>query len=294
VTELDEPRFGPGSLPIDYIPLNSKTLFAGERLGPLAFKVSANSCLHNDAFLEKCGVYKKTKTTGILTPFQMWPLTRVLSRWRYGRINEVISVRAVREILRSAYADEDLTGVVTVKEVIVREGLCFGFFESVTCDSAGNVCMKSQDSILLANGCKPDALRNAVRNIVEKCNNIDVHEKPFVHAWELQMRFEWLPEQWRNNIHTEVYAHSIGYEHALVEGPATVDVVTALDENVNGPSGSYRVKWKYDGPLDVGRNVELYTSPRFENGARDYFVCCESNRDANYSKSLLHVTIGDL
>ncbi|MCI0560215.1 MAG: hypothetical protein MN733_17140, partial [Nitrososphaera sp.] len=126
------PKFGPGELPVEYTPLNEQTLKARDRFGPVSYLVSAASHEHHAEFINRCSDANSSVDSCQLYPFEFWPLPRVMSQWRFGRLNEVISVRARRTVVFRPKVNHKLIGETVVRSVAKQGGLCFGFFESTT------------------------------------------------------------------------------------------------------------------------------------------------------------------
>jgi hypothetical protein len=266
------PRFGSGELPAEYLPLNADSLGAGEQFGPLRFQISGRSHQHHVEHILKGR--ESSVRSDCLFPFEFWPLPRVLSQWRFGRLNEVISVRATREINFRPKPGEGLRGSTRIKSVQNQRGLCFGFFESKTENAEGKICMRATDTLLLANGCLESKLREAVSKAKAPSVFGTAHgPASILDSWTLRMRFAWPTEKWRNNIHTDEYAQSLGYERALVEGPAIVDVVCSFHESHRGPLNAFKLAWKYVGPLYEDLRVALLERPSDRPGYWSYLVC---------------------
>jgi hypothetical protein len=280
------PRFGPGELPAEYLPLNSDSLAASEQFGPLTFQISGRSHQHHVQYIahgRESGVPSEC-----LYPFEFWPLPRVLSQWRFGRLNEVISVRATREVKFRPKPGETLRGCTRVKSVENQRGLSFGFFESKTENPEGEVCMRATDTLLLANGCVEPKLREAVSKAKAPSVFAMAHgQTSILDSWTLRMRFAWPTEKWRNNIHTDEYAQSLGYERALVEGPGIVDVVCSFHESHRGPLSAFRLTWKYVGPLYEGLRVALLERPSDKPCHWNYLVCEFPNQVPGQCRTIL-------
>lgn len=284
------PRFGRGQLPVEYVPLNSNSLKVGEIFGPLPFQISMDSHQHHGEYIWSGGGSSAASVN--LYPFEFWPLPRVLSQFRFGRLNEVISVRATREIRFRPEPSEMLFGQTRVKAIENHHGLCFGFFESRTVSESGE-CLFATDTLLLANDCVQSKLKQAVEKTKEArvFGKVDA-EAAILTAWTLQMRFPWPTAKWHNNIHTEDYARSLGYERALVEGPGIVDVVCSFHESRRGPLNAFRVAWKYIGPLYEGLHVALLDRPSNKPGRWNYLVCEFPTSIPGQCRAILSLELG--
>jgi len=269
-----EPRYGAGELPVEYTPLNPRTLRAAEQFGPLVFQISRSSHNHHLEFISRCIGREPARNSDRLYAFEFWPLPRVMSQWRFGRLNEVISVRAERHVHFWPAAEEPLWGETTVRSVTVKNGLCFGFFDSVTKTTGGGICMTAEDVLLLANGCDSDALREAVSQVSKSGTFISAPDRAsLLGSWPLQMRYAWPVTKWKNNIHTDVYAQMLGYQRGLVEGPGVADVVHAVDSARFGTGLQFRLSWKYLAPLYESTAVAVVSAPSSNADLRRYSVC---------------------
>jgi len=289
------PKFGPGELPVEYTPINDRVLKRGDRFGSLSFQISLSSHQHHLEYITRCNTGRLTTGTPNLYPFEFWPLPRVMSQWRFGRLNEVISIRADRIIQVRPQTDQKLAGETIVKSVAKRKGLCFGFFESTTKTAAGEICMVAEDVLSLANGCDPDKLREAVLDTnVNKVYTFVDTPSSILGSWILQMRYPWPVEKWRNNIHTDVYALSLGYERGLVEGPGIADVVYSIDETHLKDAGSFRLSWEYASPLYHGTQVVLIAEVSSNSQIRRYSVCEPPKEIPGKCRILLNLEIKQL
>lgn len=292
------PKYGRGELPIEYTPLTEHSLKSGDRFGPLAFQISDSSHKHHLEFIAKCvGEGAAVVGSDSLYPFEFWPLPRVLSQWRFGRLNEVISVRAQRTVMVCPKADQRLLGQTSVRSVTMQNGLCFGFFQSITKLPNGDPCMTAEDVLLLVNGCDPDKLREIVAQAVANMSLISVtdqeltDQKSFLKSWSLRMRYTWPQTKWKNNIHTDVYARALGYERALVEGPGVADVVYAYDAARFGLPQKFRLSWKYLAPLYETTKVLLARQRSSNEKSRRYSVCEFPSRIPPNYRALLDVAL---
>jgi len=158
--------------------------------------------------------------------------------------------------------------------VELRRGICFARFLSQTKNSKEVALLEAEDTVMLANGCSDDVLKTAVANSLTNPSTVNVeNENEMLARWTLRMRFSWLEEKWRNNIHTNSYARSLGYTGPLVEGPAVVDRVLWIHEALNGPLRHFRVEWKYCGPLYDQLPVTVFPEGEGAEGTFRYSLC---------------------
>lgn len=279
------PRFGAGELPVAYTPLNRHTLEPSEHFGPLQFHVSASSHQHHIEFLTNCRPDSlHPANTENLFPFEFWPLPRVMSRWRFGRLNEVISVKAKRNIKLRPKPDENLYGETLAKTVSYRNGLCFATLNSRTIKETGEICMEAEDVLLLANGCDPERLRRAIQqNIRNKTVVPQLSIIQYLSSWRLLMRHDWPQDKWLNNVHTKNYARSLGYFDALVEGPGIADVIFSCDRVSSTPAKSFVLSWKYTAPLYDNLLVSLVRESLAQSDSRRYYLCEGGGCDTDHA-----------
>jgi hypothetical protein len=130
-------------------------------------------------------------------------------------------------------------------------GISFADFESSLTDASGNSCMDCSDRVLLLNSCDQDAVQRLIRT---STSHIDVSNLDILHSWTLQPRWEWHTDEWKNNIHTETYARSLGFETSLVEGPGIVDILLSLLQERKSV-GKFALEWRHSGAAYESANV---------------------------------------
>jgi hypothetical protein len=266
------------------MPLSQKTLTTGEQFGPISFSISPSSHEHHLAYLKACGI--DAIEQGQLLPSEYWPLARVLSQWRFGRLNEVIALRAGRTVFVRPLTGETVLATSRVRSVFKRQGLCFGVFDSVVKAECGSLCMLAEDVLLLANGCDPVALRRAIVRTDRTGGMVDADGTLAVIAsWRLQLRYPWPDDKWKNNVHTDTYATSLGYRCALVEGPGVMDIVYCHDQE-RSPANRVRLSWRHVRPLYHGSPIVLLTGNAVSGASRRYYLC-EASDELSWRPRLL-------
>lgn len=287
------PKYATGDLPSDYLPLNEQNINPNEKFGPLPFSISFSSHRHHSEYISQCN--PNLLESPYLYPFEFWPLPRVMSQWKFGRLNEVISIRADRVITACPLAGQRLTGETTATAISKRNGLCFGFFKSITHTESGDACMLAEDVLLLANGCDLSSLHAAVAQISNTRKEALI-ESPaaILGSWVLKMRYRWPEDLWLNNIHTDVYAKSLGYEGGLIEGPAVADVVSSYDRAQRRNPIAFQMSWKYAGPLYEDTPVVLVQKSSNAEKTRRYSVCEAPRQFPSVCRVLVSVEANDL
>ncbi len=288
------PKFGPGQLPEDYLPINDRTLKAKDDFGPLPFRVSSSSNQHHSNYINQCVLDSVDGDREYLYPFEFWSTVRVMSRWKFGRLNDLISLQADRLVSRTPKVGEELVGKASVQSVRKRGGLSFGFFQSTTRTERGELCIRANDVLLLISGCDAVALKKAVAQACEEKIAARIDSRASILAeWSLRMRFQWPEGLWHNNVHTHNYAVSLGYERALVEGPPIVDVVWHVDQRYRSITRPCHLSWKYLGPLHVGTPVVLVRSV-LTSSLRRYQICEAAIEYPSNCRVLLDMEVKDL
>jgi hypothetical protein len=286
------PKYATGDLPSEYLPLNEQNISPNEKFGPLPFSISQSSHQHHSEYLSHCN--PESIEGPHLYPFEFWPLPRVMSQWKFGRLNEVISIRADRVVPACPVGTQRLIGETTVTSISRRKGLCFGFFRSITRTESGDACMLAEDVLLLANGCDLSSLHDAVAEISNSRSEALI-ESPasILGSWILRMRYKWPENLWVNNIHTNSYARSLGYEGGLIEGPAVADVVSSYDRAQRRNPIAFQMSWKYAGPLYEGTPVVLISKSSNNEETRRYTVCEAPRQFPSFCRVLVNVEVRD-
>lgn len=288
------PKYDRGELPVDYLPLSGHTLRSNEVFGALPFTVTPTSHRHHLDHMNLCARRPLHGSDEDLYPFEFWSMVRVMSRWKFGRLNELISIGAERLVLSRPNVGEELIGSASVQSIKTQGGVCFGFFQSTTTSESGELYMKARDVLLLINGSDANALRRAVSLASENKIMTTINSSGSVLAqWTLEMRFPWPDELWRNNVHTQNYAVSLGYKGALVEGPPIADVVWHVDKPYRTHRGSCNLSWKYLAPLCLGTRVVLIRKVLDAN-VRRYYICEEPREYPANCRVLLDMEVRGL
>jgi hypothetical protein len=289
------PKFGAGELPVEYIPINPSNLKPGDKFGPLPFKISESSHHHHLDFIESIIGSYSFEGNSSLFPFEFWPFPRVMSRWFFGRLNEVISVHAERIVNELPKPDQSLTGEVVVKAISKRDGLCFGFFESILKFPGDRICMISRDALLLANACNLSSLRKSIQLKQGNRDFLDLNvASEIMGPWKLKMRYSWPISKWKNNIHTQIYSRFLGFKNALVEGPGIADIVVCVDKVQKSKRPPFQIKWKYLGPLYHDLPVKLFSAVSGDLNVRKYYLCEFSQQIPSKYPILMKFEVKDL
>lgn len=282
-------RFPTGPLPVEYEPLNAETLRRGDYFGPLHFKVTTTSHARHMAYLDA------SPSQEALTPFEMWPCARTISQWKFGRVNEVISLEAKRRVFEHRNAGDELWAETLAERVSLLRGICIAKFLSRTWSSDGQLLMESEDTLLLANGSNRTSLRETVRRTTSaEFSNLLCDLGEMLDTWTLQMRFSWPEDLWRNNVHTSSYANELGFSRPLVEGPAVADRIWHLCGRADaGASSPKLIEWRYHGPLYEGVRANLFQVGAGED-VSEMLVLERSTEQPHRARVLMSIGISTL
>jgi hypothetical protein len=247
----------------DYIPLNPSTIKTGQYFGIYKYSITEKSHEHHKEYLKKGNGdnlfnFKKE----FLFPFEIFPFPRVLSMLGgYKKVNEIISIYGERKIYRLPQLDEILCGEVFIDKIFVRNGIVFGYYTSVTKTSKGETLMISIDKSILFNETDKVKFRSMINKDKENILKPPINENvKLVNTTELFFRHTWDDSIWKNNIHTDSYARSLGFEKGLIEAPCFVDILLTNRHTAELLENKLSVKWNYTRPLYHGIKVKIYLS----------------------------------
>ena len=215
-------------LPVGYIPLKYDSLNVGNRFGPIEFLVKQQSHDKTISLIVESDETKTKFDSPYLLPSEMWCWARVVSK-EYGRLNEVVVSSANWFVIGKALPNQILTGESEVIRKEIKAGLPFAFMKSITKDKEGRVLLESIDKLLLLHnvsskfyvengGREPPLIKNYC---YEACRRV-------------YFRYNWNPELWKNNIHTDDYARRFGYESGLPEFIMYMDWLSLIKLKLQG------------------------------------------------------------
>ena len=246
-------------IPVNYVPLSQNSISNIDVVGPHKFTIKHSSHLKHIEYLELCFGHNLSLFNGVLYPFEVWSMARVLSSAHFGKLNEVVSLGGVREILDKDYPGNALNGVVTKKRSWKRNGLSMGDFDSYTYGADENVIMRSYDKLLFLNDSDDEVVFNAVNSMHLKpvvfVNRIAYYK---VMDFEMKFRYKWSEDLWLNNIHTDNYARKFGYRKGLAEGPCLIDMAYVIFVEKYRCLNGVRFSWKYKFPIYGNMNISVF------------------------------------
>jgi len=288
-----DPRFSSGKLPRDYTPMSSKTMANGDAFGPIEFTISPESHARHLSFLQASGtpMNRVNRWQRILLPFfEVWPLARVVSRARFGRVNEVVALGASTVIHRMAREGVPITATASLSRLLSRRGLAIGRFVCRAEDEEGRLLTETTDHLLLLHDSDPIAVRQAIEQADghddAACAGYQWDEN---HPLHLTFRHHWNPAEWINNIHVPSYARSVGYRDALAEGAGVMDVVfSTLSPPPTESDLPISVAFNFRLPLYAGLDVRLKSARA--NKSRHHWVLV-SQEASNKSSVLLEAKV---
>lgn len=199
------------ALPTAYTPLSWSSLEKGMQFGEHCFRVKQHSHEKSKQFIEESDLEKKTSiVTPFLFPSEMWGCARVLSQY-FGRLNEVAVSQSCWNIYGKVLPEESLFAKSRVVKKQMRNELPFVVFKTVTKDSNNHLLISCEDEFLLLHDVDTEFYQERGKTgIVPKSPDYEcLREVYFRHVWD--------DGKWFNNIHTDDYARSFGYERGLPE-----------------------------------------------------------------------------
>ena len=152
-------------------------------------------------------------------------------------------------------------------------GMCVASFHSFTRSSSGDVCMEAKERLVLIRDSDCETLRRRIHGQYASIRWKPLDCQETVASWTLGMRFNWDPLVWKNNIHTDGYARSLGFRRALVEGHCVADLVflSVLDhEQIRYP---VEFRWAYHGALETGLSTILVRKREGDANRCRYQLC---------------------
>jgi len=243
----------------EYIPLNQKTIKTGQSFGPIVYSIHESSHIHHIEYIQRDINSFADITDKYLYPFEIYSLPRTLSiSGGYKKLNEIISISGERILLQPCKPNCLMSGYVYVDKILSKNGLLYGIFSSKTLNEKGEYLLESKDILILVNGSDKKTLKNQIqKSVINKTYiqlNIDYQD---IGSIMLSYRHSWDELFWKNNIHTDIYAQSLGYEKGLIEAPCLVDIILSnksVSPLIKKPS---KVSWNYFGPLYHGTLVKF-------------------------------------
>lgn len=247
----------------DYVPLTLEALSASPIEAEHEFRISSESHARHIAYLEKLQAIRG-HAGHACTPFEMWGLPRTLSAAGFLRLNEVVALSGRWLISADCIPLNALIcSKVAFESGTVRSGLAIGRFRGCTAAHPDGPCLlRFEDRILLLRSSNHQALRNAF----ERANGRDETARlarcswvTLAGPWPLGFRFPWRDEDWKNNIHTESFARSLGLEGPLVEAQVLLDLLYFLGREylAEGSWEATLLTYRCHAPLLAGREVEV-------------------------------------
>jgi len=242
-----------------YIPLNHETIKTGQYFVPIDYSIQKSSHIHHIEYIQRdINSFADIKDE-YLFPFEIYSLPRTLSiSGGFKKLNEIISISGERIVFQSYKPNCLMSGYVYVDKILLKSGLLYGLFSSKTVNDNGENLLKSKDILILVNGSDKETLKNLIQEtIVNKTYLKPSVDYVYIGSITLSFRHNWNELFWKNNIHTDTYAQSLGYEKGLIEAPCLVDIVLSnkyICPLINRP---FKVSWTYFGPLYHGTLVKF-------------------------------------
>lgn len=203
-------------LPAEYRPMRFEDFELGMKFGPIEFIVSQETHQKTLDFLNKNEIDENGQSCGKLANPHLlvgdyWGFARVLSSY-FGRLNEAIAANAQWEISGNVSPNEKLNASSIVIGKEKRKGLPFINFTTIVKQGTENKLV-SNDEILLLADINSKFYSEKEINFDDLSFAKEIYRKKRI----VDFRYDWDPEKWKNNIHTDEYARKFGYEKGLPE-----------------------------------------------------------------------------
>ncbi len=232
------PKYGRGEPPVEYMPIVYEEVIVGEEMGPIFFDIKESTHQkHCDLFGFHQPWFEEQK---VLFPWEVWGDVRVLSRWKYARVNKAINAEYHRWLLKPVRVGQPLSASLIILDKYIKRDKKYVSLECNTRDESGDLVNRSrQEMILVAdvegkvpystvaeqrkletgwwNETKPGELKPATKDIPEGfILPSDLRPPvPFrVSGWE---KGGWTKDKWVGNIHEDEFARSKGYAGGQIE-----------------------------------------------------------------------------
>lgn len=234
-----------------YHPLSYPELKVGMKFGPISFSVKEASHEKSKHLLEGSDEGNETRiTTPYLFPSEMWGWARVMSRY-FGRLNEVAVSGATWRLHGTALPGETLRSDSEIVAKYQKRGLSFARIRTTTRNSQGKLLLESKDDdLLLHDAPKPFYVERGMTK--EQPAHADYRRKRRVY-----FRYDWNPAIWKNNIHTDAYAQSCGYERGLPEFIMYMDWIFATQLESLGEQAYSGLEMKLEKILPIYENEQI-------------------------------------
>jgi hypothetical protein len=245
----------------DYVPLNASTIQSGQYFGTHSYSIPSSSHQHHLEYLKKgnqnCAFQFQAD---FLFSFEMFPLPRVLSSiGGFKKVNEIISIHGERIIHELPKPNEMLYTDVKVDKIFTKNKIVFGYFTSYTKTTAGKLLMISIDKAILLNQTNKKKFREVIstkEKLIPKLIINSTIQK--INTVKLFFRHKWDDKIWLNNIHTDSYARSLGYQKGLIEAPCFVDILLSNEKTGLLIKNGVKLSWNYHAPLYHGILTNIF------------------------------------
>jgi hypothetical protein len=240
-------------LPVEYTPFSQRTIQQGQTFA-IRFDVQPASHQKTVARLFESVSRPPVNTQAYesLLPSEQWAMARVLSS-AFGRLNELVLMRTAWQVAGRVPAGSPLSARTTIVSVRGGGRLPRCTTQTDTFDAAGTLLVRGDDDVLLSHDCeKPFYVERPVESAPVP-PDVRYRARHVVYC-----RYVWDPSIWVNNIHTDEYARSCGFEGGLPEFPVYIDWVyhAAIQSGwISEPP--FTIALRHILPMYVGETVEV-------------------------------------
>lgn len=143
-------RFGPGELPIEFVPQTWDDLEVGEEFGPIEFSIRASSHEKHSAHIGMGHPWflEKSPWGGpVLYPFEIWCQARVMSRY-FGRLNLGTLAGQKWEFFKPGTVGQKLIGRAKITAKYKKRGKDWYEVESTTYNESGQLLFRCTDALV--------------------------------------------------------------------------------------------------------------------------------------------------
>ncbi len=234
----ESPLYGRGELPIDFTPMTWENVIVGEEMGPVDYDIKVSSHLKHADIIQVHHPWFQEELH-LFAPWEMMCGARVMSRWKYGRLNAGLMTALDFHFFKPAKAGQKLLGEVIVVDKYHKRGRDYVLHSTTTKDENGEKLFWTREELILLgehkgqvaghsgeesrkerwqekweqDGEEAEASPDLPLGFVLKCQI----RKPLAMAVSGSAAGGWSKDKWVDNIHSDDYAKSKGYAGGVVE-----------------------------------------------------------------------------
>ncbi len=228
-----------GDVPREFTPMTLDNVIVGEEMGPVEYSIKPST---HQRHCDTMGMHMPWFEKELyLFPWEMWSPIRVISQWKYGRMNQQTAASSCREYFKLAKVGQKLYGEGLMLEKYQRRGKDYLIYQNITRDETGDIVQRCrQGTVLLAQHKGKLEFSTVVKakgNEGPWKGKPETQEVPRARrdmplgyqlpnhlTSPMPMRISgfqeggWSKEKWQDNVHEDNWAQSVGYAGGVAEG----------------------------------------------------------------------------